>query len=242
MNISLFCILIAVLVGTGEAWESSCNKVCTNVKDENLCYIVSSECEVDTDLRKCGGTQCDWLADVCSNGKDEKGLCLRSETWCPSYCACNIFGLNCDPCQGCGSSFTDEPDGNIFSIGESGQGEVYASCGDYHEWMNLTKEEKVKHLDIYYCSNGLEVHPDINVILESLADSNDNDLMSCEEFNNAYDLEHMLEHQNKLHEGERYKIPMSFVLLLIGLNLARAENTRMEQARQPKIKERQKNK
>jgi hypothetical protein len=124
------------------------------------------------------------------------------KTWCPAYCSCNIFHRNCEPCGSCsgGVSLTESSDGGIFSIAEGGkyQEELSTGCDDYDKWMDLTDEEKLANLDIYYCHDGLEVNPDIHAILESLADSNDNDHMSCEEFNNAYDLEGMLERRRRL--------------------------------------------
>jgi hypothetical protein len=121
--------------------------------------------------------------------------------WCSSYCLCNFFKSVCKPCHGCGASLTDSNE-DIFSIGEGQQTSTITSCDDYNEWVDLTKEEKMAHLDKYYCFDGLVINPDIIDILEDLADSNDNDHMSCDEFNNAYDLEDKLEHRRRLHEED----------------------------------------
>jgi hypothetical protein len=104
--------------------------------------------------------------------------------------------------MGCITFTYYESDGGIFSNGEGKQDEIASSCEEYYNWMNATKEEKVEHLDKYYCHGDLEVNPDIHAILENLADSNDNGHFSCEEFNNAYDLEGMLERQRRIHDGE----------------------------------------
>ena len=58
--------------------------------------------------------------------------------------------------------------------------------------MNLTEEEKVEHLDEFECNGGLGVHPDIHDIHKDLANWNGEHQMSCEQFNNAYDLEDLL--------------------------------------------------
>jgi hypothetical protein len=163
----------------------------------------------------------------CIYGDYQKGECLKADTriattnykWCTAFCKCNFFGLNCDPCDGCsgGISLTESSDGGLFSIGEGeNQEEMTATtnCDDYYKWMNLTKEEKVAQLDIHYCSGDLEVHPDIHAILEDLADSNDSNHMSCEEFNNAYDLEGMLQHRRGLHAVPGGDVRDSHVLCL----------------------------
>jgi hypothetical protein len=87
-----------------------------------------------------------------------------------------VFRLNGEPCGGCsgGVPLSESSDGGIFSVGEGReyQEELSTGCEDYDKWMALTKEEKF---------DGLEVNPEIHAILESLADSNDNDHMSCDE-------------------------------------------------------------
>jgi hypothetical protein len=72
----------------------------------------------------------------------------------------------------------------------------------------------VEHLDQYYCAEDLEVHPEIHAILENLADSNDDNHMSCEEFNNAYDLEGMLEQRHGLQTVPGEAVQDSHVLCL----------------------------
>jgi hypothetical protein len=107
------------------------------------------------------------------------------------------------------------------------------NCDNDYKWMNLTREEKVAQLDIHYCSGDLEVHPEIHAFLEDLTNSNDSNHMSCEEFNKAHDLEGLWS------RGKMYKIPMCFVLLLTRRKPARAnKKTRVNQARQPRSKER----
>jgi hypothetical protein len=213
MNITLLVLLTATLVGTA-AGLTTCVDVCPNVKNSYGCAYVNWWCP---DPTKCGekwNDQCNprWKetnlgGDPCSS-EDDLGICNKGlkppGSWCPSYCKCNLFYTNCEPCHGCGPELTDASDGGIFSIAEGGQSELSTStsCDEYEEWMNLPKEEKVKHLDKYYCSDDLEVHPDIHAILENLADSNDDGHFSCEEFNNAYNLEGMLERKRRLRKGE----------------------------------------
>jgi hypothetical protein len=121
--------------------------------------------------------------------------------WCPSFCTCNFFSANCKPCHGCGASLTDTNE-DIFSIGEGQQTSTITSCDDYNEWMGLTKEEKMAHLDKYYCHDGDVINPGIIDILEDFSDSNDDEHMSCDEFNNSYDLEDKLERRRRLEEEE----------------------------------------
>ena len=217
MTIAPIFILTAALVSMAAAWE--CFDVCPNAKEPACSVKLSSSCKPE---------QCEYTACVgnkvplCPSSRD-KAVCSYGEghcvvdpnlsdpycgykAWCPAYCSCNIFHRNCEPCGSCsgGISLTESSDGGIFSVGEGReyQEELSTGCEDYDKWMALTKEEKVASLDIYYCNGDLEVHPDIHAILESLADSNDNDHMSCEEFNNAYDLEGMLERRRRLSNGK----------------------------------------
>jgi hypothetical protein len=141
---------------------------------------------------------------------NEKGACQKGCSispgycvfdWCPSFCTCNFFSANCKPCHGCGASLTDTNE-DIFSIGEGQQTSTITSCDDYNEWMGLTKEEKMAHLDKYYCHDGDVINPGIIDILEDFSDSNDDEHMSCDEFNNSYDLEDKLERRRRLEEEE----------------------------------------
>jgi hypothetical protein len=219
MAIAPILIMTAALVSMAAAWE--CIDVCPNVMDQERCWKRSYSCNPDT----CEDTYCDGEASrspLCvSFGK---GYCYINDecvgtfctghryvrVWCPEYCSCNIFHRNCEPCGRCsgGVSLSESSDEGIFSIAEGSeyQEELSTGCDDYNKWMALSKEEKVANLDIYYCHDGLEVNPEIHAILESLADSNDNNHMSCDEFNNAYDLEGMLERRRRLSGGK--DVPM----------------------------------
>ena len=219
MAIAPILIMTAALVSMAAAWE--CIDVCPNARNKysifkDYCWKKSYSCNPDT----CDDTKCEGEPGIreplCERG--EKGYCYEFEipkimghygcywnTWCPAYCSCNIFHRNCEPCGSCsgGISLTEISDEGIFSIAEGGehQEELSTGCEDYNKWMALTDEEKLANLDIYYCHGDLEVNPEIHSILESLADSNDNNHMSCDEFNNAYDLEGMLERRHRLSNG-----------------------------------------
>jgi hypothetical protein len=223
-TIAPILIMTAALVSMAAAWE--CFDVCPNAKDQDKCWKKSYSCNPDQCKETICGEQFKTKKEyygrpICSDGEGYcdstsaewmsfstgEGWAFPFRLWCPAYCSCNIFHRNCEPCgTGCsgGVPLTESSDGGIFSIGEGReyQEELSTGCDDYNKWMTLTKEEKLANLDIYYCHDGLEVNPEIHAILESLADSNDNNHMSCDEFNNAYDLEGMLERRRRLSNGE----------------------------------------
>jgi hypothetical protein len=60
-------------------------------------------------------------------------------------------------------------------------------CTDYNYYMNLTLAEKFARLEELYCGPlGLTASDAMVRKLEALADTNNNGVLSCEEFNSAY--------------------------------------------------------
>jgi len=111
-------------------------------------------------------------------------FCDTTTTSCEGSCVCNIFGCNCDPCQGC-PEFTSS---NLSPLEDE--------CANFDEWTKMTEAEKVERLSKYCVDDNGDEYLDIfepkaNIILmaKKLVDErvgNNDTIMQCEEFNKAY--------------------------------------------------------
>jgi hypothetical protein len=137
-------------------------------------------------------------------------------TWCPGTCSCNIFGCNCDPCEGCNRNaaltkeLTDVPDSE-----------------DDHKWyMGLLSQDKLAHLNQVVCQKygygdatsiefvkAVEDRTDENLIDEHETKNNggvDDGILSHDEFKAAYfDVDDLAQeycaHPNKEKSGKNGK-------------------------------------
>ena len=112
--------------------------------------------------------------------------------WCPGTCVCNIFGCNCDPCEGCNHS---------AALAE-GLADIPDSKDDHDWYMGLSSRGKLAHLNEVVCQKHgygdatslefvteIEDRTDKNHIDEHETENNggkDDGTLSHEEFKAAY--------------------------------------------------------
>jgi len=168
-----------------------CKKVCAEyVRHGGDCWKVTSDaCDEYTEywLTACDTFQSfctcppgvDYGACVCSKTTDTGAICCDF-TFCPGTCGCNIFGCDCEACNGCNYLNRKLP-----SMEEEEEDE----CADYSMYMSLTSESKIAHFQEKYCDDHEEVNPELFILAETLADANKDGTLICDEFKNAYNLD-----------------------------------------------------
>ena len=110
MNIAKLSAILTLLV-RGVDGTCQCKDVCQEYeRHEEKCWSRNSECSSKYRLGKCEDNLFGTCFGRCKAG--DLGACISTTTsynldhvtyftWCPGTCACNIFGCNCDACEGC---------------------------------------------------------------------------------------------------------------------------------------------
>ena len=106
-----------------------------------------------------------------------------------AYCACNVFGCNCDPCGTCGSTR------RMVDAEENEE-----NCDDFNSFTSLSAEGKRNSLAEKYCLDDDQVvREDIYEVLRDYTVLQfEGDVLTCFMFNEAYfDVSHLTLCDNK---------------------------------------------
>ena len=120
---------------------------------------------------------------------------------CAGYCACNLFGCNCEGCEqvagGCG--WTEQTHAQMDTEKED-------VCADFHTFTSLSAEGKRDFLADKYCvDDDKVVVEDIYELLlnEVLMKLDDGSVLTCALFNKSYvDVSHLKLCKDKHNDGE----------------------------------------
>ena len=188
--------LAFLLGGSSVNATCQCKEVCPSYTD---LWVISSDCPSH-------GLERSVLSHINRGGLK---VCDKYETAPEGGCACNLFGCNCEGC-GCNNGggrvrtlLLRQPRGlrpthkltTPPPLEENANDDENDDCTDYNYYMSLTEDERNAHVVEKHCSrnNGLALYPllhtvngaHLRAVLESLADSSGDGMLSCLEFNNA---------------------------------------------------------
>ena len=172
--------ILLVLIATPAVVEGTCKcqEVCPNYeRSREGCWRSTKSCDVVTDV---------YHLNLCCDGV---------------YCACNVFGCNCDPCGNCDVTrrmlaFDDENEDN--------------NCADFESFTSLSADGKRNSLAEKYClDDDHVVREDIYELLRDYTVLQfEGDVLTCFMFNNAYfDVSDLTLCDNKQHlkKGKKQK-------------------------------------
>ena len=102
---------------------------------------------------------------------------------CDSYCVCNVFGCNCDPCE----NYPGACDG-VYSARLLDAEEDKDVCADFRYFSSLPAEGKRDFLADNYCSEDDEVAVEdiYELLLNEVLKRFDGTVLTCDVFNKAY--------------------------------------------------------